>query len=174
MVLLKILYVLIVVNICIVIARVENDQNQLIIEEIDFFTKEIKKKLNPKSEDASSSSIEEEKSNFTPHHCSSPQLLDTFFGSIVPEDYEEGQKLDMYGKVHHINETIEKFQRLMDWKQNVSKTYDPILKRLEMRITENLMSIDLPDPCLQSLVRISMAISNKELWAMECESIITL
>ena len=101
--------------------------------------------------------------------CPVSPLLDKFIEDIIPIDFEEGQNMDIYGKVDNIEELIKRFQRLNDLKSNVSQKFDPILKRLQMRITENLMSIDLPDPCLQSMVRIAMGIKDGETWALSCK-----
>ena len=105
------------------------------------------------------------------HQCSTNKLLNKFFESITPEDYEEGQQMNIYSKVKNEREFIGRIERLNDWSNNLSKTYEPILKRLQNRLSETLMTIDLPNDCLKSLVKIGVALKEGKSWALTCKSI---
>ena len=105
------------------------------------------------------------------HQCSSYHLLDKFFQSITPDDYEIGVNMNFYSRVQSMKDVNEKVERLIGWSKNVSKTYEPLLNRIQMRLSESLMLIDIPDDCLKSLVRIGVAINDRELWALRCEYI---
>ena len=107
-------------------------------------------------------------SDASPHICKAEDLLNNFFESLTPDDYEEGLRMDFNEKVENVSELTLRADRLENWTKNLSKIYEPILMRLQMRFTENIMTIDLADDCLKSLVRIGAAVQNQETWALQC------
>ena len=134
------------------------------IEEIDSLLELIKKNSNQTISLTESSPSQD----VSPHICRPEDLLESFFKSLTPDDYEEGLQMDFHQKVEHIEETTSRADRLENWAKNLSKIYEPILMRLQMRFTENLMTIDLGGDCLKSLAKIGVAVQNRESWALQC------
>ncbi len=81
--------------------------------------------------------------------CSVDTFIDKLNELILPEDYEEGKKLQINRKVKHLNQ--------------------PIIKRVILRMSQILLPIDLPSDCLSSLSRISQTAQDGQQWALKCE-----
>ena len=101
--------------------------------------------------------------------CTVDTFIDHYTELLLPEDYEEGKRLDFTQKSYTFSESISRIKRLHQYQQNVSKKVDPIIKRLAPRLSELLFYIDLPSDCMASLVRIGKAAKNGERWAMKCK-----
>ncbi len=101
--------------------------------------------------------------------CSVDTFIDKLNKVILPQDYEEGKKLEINTKVKHLNQTIAKLKRLYHYSQNVSEKMQPIMKRVMLRMSQILLLIDLPSDCLSSLSRISQSAQDGQQWALKCE-----
>jgi len=115
-----------------------------------------------------STDSENDDNDYSDENCSIDSLIDKFVEHILPDDYEEGKRLDFNKRSNHLNETIATFKRLHQYSQNVSKKLDPIIKRVMPRITDMLLLIDLPPDCMASLVRIGQSAQNQQQWALKC------
>jgi hypothetical protein len=101
--------------------------------------------------------------------CSVDTIINHLSDKLLPEDYDEGKKLDINRKLKHINQTIDTFKRLHQYYKNVSIKVEPIIKRIIPRISDILLSIDLPPDCMASLVMISKSAQDREEWALKCK-----
>jgi archaellum component FlaC len=101
--------------------------------------------------------------------CSVDTVINDLSDQLLPQDYEEGKKLDINRKLKHINETIDTIKRLHQYYNNVSKKMEPIIKRIIPRISDILLSIDLPPDCMASLAMIGQSAQNREQWALKCK-----
>jgi len=108
-----------------------------------------------------------EKINFN-EVCSVDLLIDKVSENILPEDYEEVSNFSTDSKPKHLNQTIAIIKRLHQYSQNVSKKIEPIIKRIMPRMSEILLSIDLPSDCMASLTRIGQSAQDGQIWAMKC------
>ena len=101
--------------------------------------------------------------------CPPNKPLVKFFETLTPDDYDQANMSDINRRVDHINITIERLERLQMFSQNMSKTFDPIIKRIVSRISEILFENQLPNECMTDLIRIGSGIHNKKTWALKCK-----
>ena len=106
--------------------------------------------------------------------CYIDSMFDDLIEKILPDDYEEGKQLDYNRKYKHLNESIAIINRLHQYSQNVSKKFEPIMKRITSRMTESLVLIDLPPDCVSSLVRIGQSAKDGQKWALKCNVLIPI
>ena len=100
--------------------------------------------------------------------CSADEVIAKILDILTPEDLEEGKE-NIKSDIESFNETIEAVLRLQQYARNVSQKMSEFSKRLNSRLSETLMTINLPSDCLTSLIRIMTAAKNGELWAIKCE-----
>ncbi|CAG2116817.1 unnamed protein product, partial [Medioppia subpectinata] len=85
--------------------------------------------------------------------------------SLTPEDWEqEKNRSVIYQRVDHINQTVDKLNRLKNITDKIRQTYEPIVQRLGSRLSEVLMEIDLPNDCMRSLITIMTGIKDGKQW----------
>ena len=101
--------------------------------------------------------------------CSLDIFIDEYIYPLLPEDYEENKKLDFTQKSFTFHETINRIKRLNEYKTNISRKSEPILKQLGLRLSELLFYMDLPADCMTGMARIGEAAKNQELWALKCK-----
>ncbi|CAG2102300.1 unnamed protein product, partial [Medioppia subpectinata] len=96
-------------------------------------------------------------------------LMGNMFESLTPEDWEqEKNRSVIYQRVDHINQTIDKLNRLKNITDKIRQTYEPIVQRLGSRLSEVLMEIDLPNDCMRSLITIMTGIKDQKRWVKPC------
>ena len=100
--------------------------------------------------------------------CSPDEIISQILDILTPEDFEEGKE-NIKSDIESFNETIEAVLRLQQYTRNVSQKMSEFSKRMNSRLSETLMTIDLPSDCMTSLIRIMSAAKNGELWAIKCE-----
>jgi hypothetical protein len=84
--------------------------------------------------------------------------------------HEEGRNEIVDKRVNHINETFDKFIRLMNFAQNLF-TYDKNIQRNVQKISDFFASlnINVTEECYSSLVKIYNSFRNRELWGIKCK-----
>ena len=100
--------------------------------------------------------------------CSPDEMIAEFFDILLPEDYEEGKE-NIKTDFTSINEVLESMKRFNEYRLNVSQKMSEFTKRMNSRLSEALMTTELPTDCMTSLVRIMSAAKNGELWAIKCK-----
>ncbi|CAG2102301.1 unnamed protein product [Medioppia subpectinata] len=66
-----------------------------------------------------------------PEKCSLNRLMSNMFESLTPEDWEqEKNRSVIYQRVDHINQTVDKLNRLKNITDKIKQTYEPIVQRL--------------------------------------------
>ncbi|XP_054166937.1 uncharacterized protein LOC128964372 [Oppia nitens] len=85
---------------------------------------------------------------------------------MAPEDYEEG-KQNIKQTLKSFNDTVNAFNRLQQYRQNVTEKTAELNKRVSNRIAELLMTIDIDQNCMNSLMRIINGMRNGDLWALK-------
>ncbi|XP_054166939.1 nose resistant to fluoxetine protein 6-like [Oppia nitens] len=104
--------------------------------------------------------------SFDENGCSADDMIDFFVDKLTPDDYEES-KQNIKHTFGSLNETIKAFNRLEIYGKNVSEKLSKFTKRMNSRVTEVLMEMDLEDQCMQSLARIMNSARDGEIWAIK-------
>ena len=102
--------------------------------------------------------------------CSADAIIEQMTAIFTPDDYEEG-KQNIKDSFENFNQTLIAINRLQQYTQNISEKMSEFSKRLSNRLSEVLMTVDLPPDCMNSLVRIGSAAKNGDLWALKCMDI---
>jgi len=100
--------------------------------------------------------------------CSSDQIIDQMIGVFTPDDYEEGKQNIKY-EFKTIEETLNALKGLDEYQQNVRQKMSEFIKRLSNRLSEVLMTIDLPQECMNPLVRITNSANDGQVWGLKCK-----
>ncbi|XP_054166940.1 uncharacterized protein LOC128964376 [Oppia nitens] len=103
--------------------------------------------------------------NFNENGCSADSMINFFIDKLTPDDYEEG-KQNIKHTFGSLNETIKVFNRLEIYGKNVSEKLSEFTKRMNSRVAEVLMEMDLEDQCMQSLARIMNGARDGDRWAL--------
>ncbi|XP_054166941.1 uncharacterized protein LOC128964377, partial [Oppia nitens] len=108
----------------------------------------------------------ENNDNNNENGCSADDMLDFFIDKLTPDDYEEG-KQNIKHRIGSLNEAIEAIYRLQIYGNNVSEKLSEFNKRMNSRVAEVLMEMDLEDQCMQSLTRIMNGVNDGDFWALK-------
>ena len=100
--------------------------------------------------------------------CSADAIIEQFNSIILPDDYEEG-KHNIKNRIESFNESLLASIRLEQYSHNVSEKMSELNKRIVNRLSEAMMTLDLPPECMTSLVRIMNGVNNGDLWALKCK-----
>jgi len=103
--------------------------------------------------------------------CTAEQFLNNLdFTNFLPDDYESLRNEKISRNVLHINQTYEKFKRLENYVQKLSRNEDlnKIFNLIHLRAYEMVYELDLQPECLSSLLRIVTAMREKKFWALKC------
>jgi hypothetical protein len=105
--------------------------------------------------------------------CSIDQFVnDLNVTSLLPDDYKPvTNDEELSGIVPHINQTIERIDRIVNWTQKLYNNNEIVraMKLIGSRISETLFESDLPPKCLASILKVMDGIRNGKLWAIKCE-----
>ncbi len=103
--------------------------------------------------------------------CTAEQFLNNLnFTNFLPDDYESLRNEKISRNVLHINQTYQKFKRLENYVQKLSRNEDlsKIFNLIHSRAYEMVYELDLQPECLSSLLRIATAMREKKIWALKC------
>jgi hypothetical protein len=105
--------------------------------------------------------------------CSIDQFVNDFnVTSLLPDDYKFVTKDEELNRiVPHINQTIERIERLMNWTQKLYNNNELVrgIKLIGSRIFDILYESDLPPKCLASIFQVINGIRNGKHWALKCD-----
>jgi hypothetical protein len=129
--------------------------------------------LNNTDYDESLIDYSDEDSNSEENICSIDQFVSDFnVTSLLPDDYKPViNDCEFRGVVPHINQTIERIDRLVKWAQKSYNNNEIVraMKLIVSRISETLYESDLSPDCLASILQVIDGIRNGKLWAIKCE-----
>lgn len=112
---------------------------------------------------------EEEEYDDCANHADDSNSIDSLINKLMPDDLEEGQRLNVSENVDNMNQTIAIINRLTDYIEKTMNGFKSISQQLKMRFSELLLSTDLPHECLAALIRINNGINEGQLWALKCK-----
>jgi hypothetical protein len=105
--------------------------------------------------------------------CSIDQFVNGFnVTSLLPDHYKPViNDEELSGIVPHINQTIERIERIVKWTQKLYNNNEIVraIKLIGSRISDTLYELDLPPECFASIVQVMNGIRNRKLWAIKCE-----
>lgn len=85
-----------------------------------------------------------------------------FLDKIIPEDYPT----EISKEVKHINETIERINRMYNFSNQIVTKLNPFFREMASRVTDFLYEAQLNPPCLGSLFRIIKNMNDRKPWAL--------
>nr|XP_027194180.1 nose resistant to fluoxetine protein 6-like [Dermatophagoides pteronyssinus] len=85
-----------------------------------------------------------------------------FFDRVIPDDYPHEISKD----VKHINETIERLNRMYTFTNKMLERLNPFLREMVSRMSDYLYESQLDSDCMGALFRVFRAINQRETWAM--------
>ncbi|KAF7494136.1 Nose resistant to fluoxetine protein 6 [Sarcoptes scabiei] len=96
-----------------------------------------------------------------------PQFYDVctasyFLDRIIPEDYPHEISKD----VKHINETIERLNRIYTFSDKMIERLNPFLREMVSRLTEYIYESRLSSECMGALFRVFRAVNERKPWAL--------
>ena len=83
----------------------------------------------------------------------------------MPEDYPG----PVTQSVKHINETIERLNRMYRFSNKIRENFQPLFRELGSRMLDFFYEAQLEPACIGSLLRIIRGINRNRPWAMSCK-----
>lgn len=105
-----------------------------------------------------------------------------FLDKIIPEDYYPHQEANSNNnggsvnnstnslKVYHLNDTVERINRLHHFSTSLTTNLTPFLRQLASHLSDLLYEAQLPYECMGALMQLTSALSEQKTWALGCKA----
>lgn len=108
-----------------------------------------------------------------------------FLDKIIPEDYYPHQHPTLnndgtmsinsrIGSVPHLNDTIERINRLHHFSTTLASNLTPFLRQLASHLSDLLYEAQLPFECMGAFMQLLTAVSEQKTWALGCKFLLKI